>query len=44
MVWGDFEESNVNSNFIITCGPAITEVKFPSVTRFTHWTTECSIG
>src|SRR5881296_977118 len=44
MVLGDFEESLVNSIFIITCGQANTVVWLPSVTLLTHLTTDCSIG
>src|SRR6266571_564973 len=44
MVLGDFEESLVNSNFIMTCGPAYTVVWLPWVTFFTHWTADSSIG
>src|SRR6185295_8537644 len=44
MVFGDVEESLVNSIFIITCGPANTVVWLPWVTRLTHLTTDFSIG
>src|SRR5713226_5083063 len=44
MVCGDFEESLVNSTFIITCGPAYTTVWLPWVTLLTHLTRDFSIG
>src|SRR5436309_13295340 len=44
MVLGDFEESLVNSNFIMTCGPAYTVVWLPWVTLLTHWPADSSIG